>query len=448
MSQFSLNEIQPINTTCARIPINLLKSEHSKIVIVKNPNLGSASKITTKGGDSWTTPKSQFSKLKPLVDALGRCLTIWDPFYMNGKAGEYMKQVFGCKIIHEDRLISLTPFEIPEFAVKANLIITNPPFSKSKEVLKWLISLKKPFMALLPDAVATNSGTNDLIADNRVQLLRVQGRIAFENDRGILGKSGSRNTQWYCFGLSLPAELVQFSYVGKLDGKTQDVKQLVFPKRTVVQSKYPISNRPRVQHLMTVIEKKLDIVSFKKNKSERDKKKRQFSNLWQFKLGHSTQALGAGGHKTPHNFKKGRGVCIRPIVERNYPKWKKELYLACDDLINEIDPEFAKDGHYAVNFSCMTDAQKHFVKVHTDSHDISHQYGIVLGNTKGGRLTCWNKNGTTQTVDYHRKILKMDGRLQHAVGNFTGKRYCVIFYKLYDPRKTCSDPIFAPARLI
>ena len=69
-------------------------SEHSKIVIVKNPNLGSASKITTKGGDSWTTPKSQFSKLKPLVDALGRCLTIWDPFYMNGKAGEYMKQVF------------------------------------------------------------------------------------------------------------------------------------------------------------------------------------------------------------------------------------------------------------------------------------------------------------------------------------------------------------------
>ena len=128
--------------------------------------------------------------------------------------------------------------------------------------------------------------------------------------------------------------------------------------------------------------------------------------------------------------------------------WKKDLYLACDDLINEIDPEFAKDGHYAVNFSCMTDAQKHFVKVHTDSHDISHQYGIVLGNTKGGRLTCWNKNGTTQTVDYHRKILKMDGRLQHAVGNFTGKRYCVIFYKLYDPRKTCSDPIFAPARLI
>ena len=294
MSQFSLNEIQPINTTCARIPINLLKSEHSKIV--KNPILVSASNIATKGGDSWTTP-----------------LTLLNPL---------------------------------------------------------------------------------------------------------------------------------------LDDKTQDVKQLVFPKRTVVQSKYPISNRPRVQHLMTVIEKKLDIVSFKKNKSERDKKKRQFSNLWQFKLGHSTQALGAGGHKTPHNFKKGRGVCIRPIVDRQLPKWKKDLYLACDDLINEIDPEFAKDGHYAVNFSCMTDAQKHFVKVHTDSHDISHQYGIVLGNTKGGRLTCWNKNGTTQTVDYHRKILKMDGRLQHTVGNFTGKRYCVIFYKLYDPRKSCCDPIFAPARLI
>ena len=213
--------------------------------------------------------------------------------------------------------------------------------------------------------------------------------------------------------------------------------------------KTPISEKPIVQHLMSVIEKKLGEINFKKNKSERDKKKRQFSNLWQFKLGHSTQALGAGGHKTPHNFKQGRGVCTRPIAERNFPKWKKDLYATCDKLINEIDPDFAKDGHYAVNFSCMTDTTKHYVKVHTDSHDISHQYGIVLGeNVKGGHLTCWNSNGTTQTVDYHRKILKMDGRLQHSCGKFEGRRYCVIFYKLYDPRKVCEDPIFEPARLI
>lgn len=101
----------------------------------------------------------------------------------------------------------------------------------------------------------------------------------------------------------------------------------------------------------------------------------------------------------------------------------------------------------------MNDPNLHYVDKHVDDQDIQYQYGIVLGaNCSGGELTCWNSDGSQQTVDYQYKVLKMDGRLPHEVAPFRvksgGRRYCVIFFKLYDRMMTESAPIFEPARTI
>lgn len=106
-----------------------------------------------------------------------------------------------------------------------------------------------------------------------------------------------------------------------------------------------------------------------------------------------------------------------------------------------IDPEFASNEDYVVNFSCMTDPSKHYVKRHVDDQDITFQYGLALGDFNGGELTCWKADGSTKTFDYTRKILKMDGRLPHEVGQFTGQRFCVIFYKLFDRRMATKTKI-------
>ena len=80
----------------------------------------------------------------------------------------------------------------------------------------------------------------------------------------------------------------------------------------------------------------------------------------------------------------------------------------------------------------MTNPSQHYVKKHVDDQDITFQYGLALGDFTGGELTCWAEDGSTQTLDYTRKVLKMDGRLPHEVCEFSGERYCVIFYKLFD----------------
>ena len=58
-------------------------------------------------------------------------------------------------------------------------------------------------------------------------------------------------------------------------------------------------------------------------------KKVRFNLEWSMLLGHTTNALGAKSFETPHNFKQGRGVYIKPVEERKIPKWKKELWGLC-----------------------------------------------------------------------------------------------------------------------
>jgi len=219
------SQMEVSSTSIATFPDN----SEEKTQFVKNNMKGSASAMATTGNDSWSTPKSQYEGFKPLIDALsgGNRLKIWDPFYFNGIAAEYMAQVFkNSDIIHEDRKVDLVPFQLPNFAAGTQLIFTNPPFSIAKQVLEWMLSLKIPFIACLPVAVATNKRTNPLIRQHKIQIIKSNGRIAFEQSGSPKDSpTGKRDTQWYCYGLSLPAE-VQWWYVGSLEGEMGQVQCL------------------------------------------------------------------------------------------------------------------------------------------------------------------------------------------------------------------------------
>ena len=199
-----------------------------------------------------------------------------------------------------------------------------------------------------------------------------------------------------------------------------------------------VSDEPHIQLLFDQLESKLS--EGKLHSQRRNKNKSTFSLDWQFGLGRVTNALGATGFTTPHNFLK-KGVFMKSVLDTDISAWKKDLWVLAKQLILHIDPGYAAHEDYVVNFSCMTDSKKHYVKRHVDDQDITFQYGLALGDFTGGELTCWKKDGTTTTVDYTRKILKMDGRLAHEVKPFSGKRFCVIFYKLYDRTMTDKAPI-------
>ena len=192
--------------------------------------------------------------------------------------------------------------------------------------------------------------------------------------------------------------------------------------------------------LMWEIETILEKVKLKKQ--YRDQKRKKFDLEWSFLLGHTCNALGATSFEAPHNFKQGRGVNLTPVEDRNLPKWKKQLWALSKELITMVDEDFAA-GEYVVNYACMTQPE-HFVKKHVDSHDISHQYAMALGDYSGAYLRCYDEeDNVLGDFDYQYEVCKMDGRLPHELisDDFEGERFCVIWFKSYDHRKTEADTI-------
>ena len=124
---------------------------------------------------------------------------------------------------------------------------------------------------------------------------------------------------------------------------------------------------------------------------------------------------------------------------------EKTLWASSRKLIELIDPDFAA-GEYVVNYACM-DSNEHYVKKHSDSDDIAPQYAMALGDYKEGTafLRVYdNEDNPIGDYDYKNRIMKMDGRRAHELivnDEFSGTRYCVIFFKSYDHRKSVCDPV-------
>lgn len=92
-----------------------------------------------KKNDNWTTPSWVWDALLPHIP---KDKVIWEPFYNEGFSGEYLNSK-GLNVIHN---------EGEDFFQhnKGDIIISNPPFTIKKDVLKRLKELDKPFMMLLP----------------------------------------------------------------------------------------------------------------------------------------------------------------------------------------------------------------------------------------------------------------------------------------------------------
>ena len=169
---------------------------------------------------------------------------------------------------------------------------------------------------------------------------------------------------------------------------------------------------------------------------------------WDFsmQIGRTTNALGAakGAFNTRHHFEKGRGVYMGNIEDRKIPKWKLNLWKKSKRIIQLIDPDFAANDDFVVQYARMSNPNHH-CKKHVDALDVSHQYALALGNYRGAKLRVYDaQDKPTGEYDYKRKILKFDGRLPHelVMDDFQGTRYSLVFFKMYDRRQTERAPIF------
>jgi len=145
--------------------------------------------------DDYMTPKYAWENIK---DMIPKNKIIWEPFYGDGKSGDYLKEL-GFNVIHED----IDFFENN----KGDIIVSNPPFSDCDKILKRLKELKKPFILIMPASkINTSYMRKYFLKDDKLQIIIPKKRIHFNkiNGENVLEKSSCNfDCFYYCWNINL-----------------------------------------------------------------------------------------------------------------------------------------------------------------------------------------------------------------------------------------------------
>tara|TARA_R110000868_G_C10457403_1_gene727045 strand:- start:32 stop:487 length:456 start_codon:yes stop_codon:yes gene_type:complete len=147
------------------------------------------------------TPKYAWDNIKQFIP---KDKIIWEPFYGDGKSGEYLTEL-GFNVIHNENDF----FENNE----GEIIITNPPFSQSNVVLTRLKELNKPFILILPSGKINTQYVRNLYKNEGLQIIIPRKRIQFTKlvDGEVPDKWKSDcnfDCFYYCWKMNLPKDII------------------------------------------------------------------------------------------------------------------------------------------------------------------------------------------------------------------------------------------------
>ena len=152
--------------------------------------------------DDYMTPKSAWENIKQYIPKV----EIWEAFYGDGESGKYLTEL-GFNTIHED----IDFFEND----KGEIIVSNIPFSMSKEVLERLVELNKPFILIMPSSKINTQYFRKLFSniDDPIQIIIPRKRIQFV--KTVNGKVPENYKSccnfdcfYYCWKMNLPRDIV------------------------------------------------------------------------------------------------------------------------------------------------------------------------------------------------------------------------------------------------
>jgi len=118
--------------------------------------------------DDYMTPKSAWENINHYIP---KDKVIWEAFYGDGKSGEYLREL-GFDVIHE-------PIDFFE-ENRGEIIVSNIPFSKKKEIFTRLKQLGKAFIIICPSSMVNTQYIRNLFkGDNEFQIIIPPNRINF-----------------------------------------------------------------------------------------------------------------------------------------------------------------------------------------------------------------------------------------------------------------------------
>lgn len=144
--------------------------------------------------DDYMTPKSAWENIAHLIPKKN----IWEAFYGDGKSGEYLKEL-GFDIIHQ-------PIDFFENNF-GEIIVSNPPFSLCKNIIKRLKHLDKPFIIILPCSKICTSYIRESFND-KLQIIIPRKRIQFIKNGIELNNKCNFDCFYYCYKIELEKDII------------------------------------------------------------------------------------------------------------------------------------------------------------------------------------------------------------------------------------------------
>jgi len=148
--------------------------------------------------DDYMTPKYAWENIKQFIP---QDKIIWECFYGDGKSGTYLQEL-GFNVIHEP-IDFFNNDTLPEY----DLICSNPPFSKCKEILTRLHQLDKPFILIMPQVKINTSYIREW-KDKGLQIIIPRKRIQFIKNGNNVQNKCNFDCFYYCYKMNLSKNII------------------------------------------------------------------------------------------------------------------------------------------------------------------------------------------------------------------------------------------------
>jgi len=148
--------------------------------------------------DDYMSPKYAWENIEQYIP---KDKVIWEAFMGDGKSGEYLQDM-GYDVIHD--------YDDFFESNKGDIIVSNPPFSKSKEILNRLKILDKPFILILPCSKICTQYIRENFknTDEPLQIIIPRKRIQFVKNGNELNNKCNFDCFYYCYKMNLPRDIV------------------------------------------------------------------------------------------------------------------------------------------------------------------------------------------------------------------------------------------------
>lgn len=144
--------------------------------------------------DDYMTPNSAWDNIKQYIP---NDKIIWEAFYGDGTSGTHLTEL-GFNVIHEE--VDFFENDLGE------CIVSNPPFSLSKEVMNRLYELDKPFILIFPSSKINTQYFRKW--KNKIQIIIPPKRIQFIKDGDELKNKCNFDCFYYCYKINLESDII------------------------------------------------------------------------------------------------------------------------------------------------------------------------------------------------------------------------------------------------